>query len=72
MKRIKASKLSNEELEKTLADLRKELLRLNNLRRMRTLGKESGSIRSVRRNIARVLTELNRRRKTGAASGQKG
>ncbi|MGC9208468.1 MAG: 50S ribosomal protein L29 [Nitrososphaeria archaeon] len=71
MKRIKASKLSNEELEKTLTELRKELLRLNNLRRMRTLGKESGSIKSVRRNIARVLTELNRRM-TGAASGQKG
>lgn len=61
MKRIKASKLSDEELKKTLLDLRKELMRLNNLRAMRNLGKESGSIKSVRRNIARVLTEIRRR-----------
>ncbi len=61
MKKIKASKLSDEELKKTLLDLRKELMRLNNLRAMRNLGKESGSIKSVRRNIARVLTEIRRR-----------
>lgn len=61
MKRIRASKLSDEELKQKLEELRKELLRLNNLRRMRALGKESGVIKSVRRNIARILTEMRRR-----------
>jgi len=28
---------------------------------MRMLGKESGSIKSVKRNIARILTEIKRR-----------
>ncbi|MFP3224526.1 MAG: 50S ribosomal protein L29 [Nitrososphaeria archaeon] len=61
MKKIKASKLSDEELWRNLSELRKELLRLNNLRNMRMLGKESGSIKSVKRNIARILTEIKRR-----------
>ncbi|MFP3214140.1 MAG: 50S ribosomal protein L29 [Nitrososphaeria archaeon] len=61
MKKIKVSKLSDEELRRNLSELRKELLRLNNLRNMRMLGKESGSIKSVKRNIARILTEMNRR-----------
>ena len=61
LKKIKVSKLSDEELRRNLSELRKELLRLNNLRNMRMLGKESGSIKSVRRNIARILTEMKRR-----------
>ncbi|MFP3132778.1 MAG: 50S ribosomal protein L29 [Nitrososphaeria archaeon] len=61
MKKIKVSKLSDEELRRNLSELRKELLRLNNLRNMRMLGKESGSITSVKRNIARILTEIKRR-----------
>ncbi|MFP3303946.1 MAG: 50S ribosomal protein L29 [Nitrososphaeria archaeon] len=61
MKKIKASKLSDEELWRNLSELRKELLRLNNLRNMRMLGKESGSIKSVKRNIAIILTEIKRR-----------
>lgn len=61
LKKIKVSKLSDEELRRNLSELRKELLRLNNLRNMRMLGKESGSIKSVKRNIARILTELKRR-----------
>jgi ribosomal protein L29 len=61
LKKIKASKLSDEELWRNLSELRKELLRLNNLRNMRMLGKESGSIKSVKRNIARILTEIKRR-----------
>jgi ribosomal protein L29 len=61
LKKIKASKLSDEELRRNLSELRKELLRLNNLRNMRMLGKESGSIKSVKRNIARILTEIKRR-----------
>ncbi len=61
MKKIKVRNLSDEELMKNLLEARKELLRLNNLRKMRMLGKESGSIKSVRRNIARILTEMRRR-----------
>ncbi|MFP3417370.1 MAG: 50S ribosomal protein L29 [Nitrososphaeria archaeon] len=61
MKKIKVSKLSDEELRRNLSELRKELLRLNNLRNMRMLGKESGSIKSVKRNIARILTQMKRR-----------
>jgi ribosomal protein L29 len=61
LKKIKVSKLSDEELRRNLSELRKELLRLNNLRNMRMLGKESGSIKSVKRNIARILTEMKRR-----------
>lgn len=61
LKKIKVSKLSDEELRRNLSELRKELLRLNNLRNMRMLGKESGSIKSVKRNIARILTEIKRR-----------
>ncbi|MDP8023619.1 MAG: 50S ribosomal protein L29 [Nitrososphaeria archaeon] len=63
MKKIKVSKLSDEELRKNLAETQKEILRLNNLRKIRMLGKESGSVKSVRRNIARILTELKRRQK---------
>ncbi len=61
MEKIKASKLSDEELRQRLEELRKELIRLDNLRNARALGKESGSLKSVRRNIARVLTEMKRR-----------
>ncbi len=61
MKKIKVSKLSDEELKKNLAETQKEILRLNNLKKMRMLGKESGSVKSVRRNVARILTELKRR-----------
>ncbi len=61
MKKIKVSKLSDEELRKNLAETQKELLRLNNLKKMRMLGKESGSVKSVKRNIARILTEIKRR-----------
>jgi len=58
---IKAAKLSDSELRKNLEELRKEYARLQNLRMARMLGKESGSIKSVRRNIARILTEMKRR-----------
>jgi ribosomal protein L29 len=61
LKKIKVSKLSDEELRKELSEVQKEILRLNNLRKIRMLGKESGSIKSVKRNIARILTEIKRR-----------
>jgi len=61
LKVIKVTKLSDEDLKKNLEELRKESLRLKNLRVTRMLAKESGSIKSVRRNIARVLTEMRKR-----------
>lgn len=61
MKVIKVTKLSDEDLKKSLEELRKESLRLKNLRVTRMLAKESGSVKSVRRNMARVLAEMKRR-----------
>jgi ribosomal protein L29 len=61
LKAIKVTKLSDEDLKKNLDELRKESLRLRNLRVTRMLAKESGSIKSVRRNMARVLTEMKKR-----------
>ncbi len=58
---IKATKLSDNDLKKNLEELRKEYLRLKGLRITRMLAKESGSIKSVRRNIARVITEMEKR-----------
>jgi|GEM_PF-5191313 ribosomal protein L29 len=61
MKVIKVTKLSDEDLKKNLEELRKESLRLKNLRVTRMLAKESGSVKSVRRNMARVLAEMKKR-----------
>lgn len=64
MPALKASELrkkSTEELMKQLAELRRELLRLNSLSARGIIGKESGKVKVVRRNIARVLTVLRER-----------
>ena len=61
---LKASELrkkSTEELMKQLAELRRELFRLNTLSTRGIIGKESGKVRVVRRNIARILTVLRER-----------
>lgn len=62
MKIQKASelrKMSEEDLHDRLASLRSELSKLNISAGRGTLKKESGSIKIVRRNIARVLTIMN-------------
>ncbi len=67
MKIQKASelrKMSEEDLQDRLASLRSDLSKLNISAGRGTLKKESGSIKVVRRNIARVLTVMN-------AKGQK-
>ncbi len=46
-------------LDKKLTDLRKEMWDLTSSAGRGTLKKESGSIKSVKRNIARVLTAMN-------------
>jgi ribosomal protein L29 len=66
MKKIKSkelSELSREDLIKRLNDLRTELSKLRSAAARGTLKKELGEIKSVRRNIARVLTVMNQTNK---------
>ncbi|MBI2937849.1 MAG: 50S ribosomal protein L29 [Thaumarchaeota archaeon RBG_16_49_8] len=51
--------MSEEGLQDRIASLRSELSKLNISAGRGTLKKESGSIKVVRRNIARVLTVMN-------------
>ncbi len=71
MKTQKASelrKISEKDLQDRLASLRSELSKLNVSAGRGTLKKESGSVKAVRRNIARVLTVINEKgREEGAA-----
>ncbi|MHB1909518.1 MAG: 50S ribosomal protein L29 [Nitrososphaerales archaeon] len=62
MKRLdteELSKLSRDELIKRLNDLRSELSKLRSGAARGTLKKELGEIKTVRRNIARVMTVIN-------------
>jgi len=62
MKRLKTddlSKLSDPDLIRRLNDLRSELSRLRSSAARGTLKKELGEIKTVRRNIARILTAIN-------------
>jgi ribosomal protein L29 len=66
MKKIKSkelSELSREDLIKRLNDLRTELSKFRSAAARGTLKKELGEIKSVRRNIARVLTVMNQTNK---------
>ncbi len=53
-------KLSNEELNKKLIELQKELMRLNTQRAQGALEKP-GNLRKVKRLIARIKTIINER-----------
>ena len=62
MKNLKSqdlAKLSGDDLVKRLSELRTELARLRSAAARGTLKKELGEIKTVRRNIARVLTIIN-------------
>jgi|TARA_B100001971_G_C18054962_1_gene464784 large subunit ribosomal protein L29 len=62
MKNLKSSKLQKlkiKDLEEKLMDLRKERSELISSAGRGTLKKESGSLKSIKRNIARVLTVMN-------------
>jgi len=62
MKNLKSSelqKLKIKDLEEKLMDLRKERSELISSAGRGTLKKESGSLKSIKRNIARVLTVMN-------------
>ena len=50
--------MSPENLQTRLAEYRRELLRLRTLSSRGNLAKESGKIRNVRKNIARIKTVL--------------
>lgn len=66
MKKVKTeelSKLSNEDLVKRLNDLRSELSTLRAKAARGTLKRELGEIKSVRRNIARVMTRIRAEKK---------
>ena len=66
MKRLKTKELtglSDTDLVSRLNDLRSELSRLRSSAARGTLKKELGEIKTVRRNIARILTALNAQRK---------
>ncbi len=59
MKRLKVKELLNlsmEELDKRIIELKSEYHRLIGLSRRGLLKKETGSIKSIRRNIARLET----------------
>ncbi len=62
MKNLKSedlNKLSGDDLTKRLSELRTELSQLRSSAARGTLKKELGEIKTVRRNIARVLTVIN-------------
>ena len=54
-----------EELESKLSELKAELAKLKSASARGTIGKESGKIRNLRRNIARILTVVNERKAGG-------
>ena len=57
-------KLSDEELQDRLFELRAELVKLKSVAARGTLKKETGKIRAIRRAIARILTIINERKIT--------
>lgn len=53
--------LSAEELQKRLLEIRKELLKFNVQLATGTTGKNAGKIRNAQKNVARLLTLLQRK-----------
>lgn len=75
MKRLKTaelSKLSDDALVTRLNDLRSELSTLRSKAARGTLKKELGEIKTVRRNVARVMTAINASRKDGKPVPERG
>lgn len=58
-------KMSNEELNKKLLELTTELMKLKSSAARGTLRKESGKIKYLRRDIARIKTILNEIKRVG-------
>jgi large subunit ribosomal protein L29 len=53
--------MNNNDLSEKLSELKVELLKLRSERAKGTLKKDTGSIKWIRRDIARILTILNER-----------
>ena len=71
MKRLKTNELtglSDQDLVRRLNDLRSELSRLRSSAARGTLKKELGEIKTVRRNIARILTAINSKNRSVVAA----
>jgi large subunit ribosomal protein L29 len=69
MARVKLNTLqemNQNDLAEKLSELKAELLKLKSERAKGTLKKETGSIRWIRRDIARILTILNEKKDSAA------
>ncbi|MFZ0696145.1 MAG: 50S ribosomal protein L29 [Nitrososphaeraceae archaeon] len=69
MARVKLKTLqemNQNDLAEKLSELKAELLKLKSERAKGTLKKETGSIRWIRRDIARILTILNEKKDSTA------
>jgi large subunit ribosomal protein L29 len=69
MARVKLKTLqemNQNDLAEKLSELKAELLKLKSERAKGTLKKETGSIRWIRRDIARILTILNEKKDSAA------
>lgn len=65
MPKLKADelrKLKDEELKEKLFELKAELVKLKSAAKRGTLRKETGKIRAIRKDIARILTIINERK----------
>ncbi len=59
--------MKDKDLEEKLSDLRKEMANLNASVGRGTLKKASGSLKPVRRNIARILTIISEKKAEGVS-----
>jgi len=65
LKKLRTSdlrKMKKKDLEDKLLDVKKEISNLNISAGRGTLKKDSGSLKSFRQNVARILTVLNEKR----------
>ncbi|MEE9585328.1 MAG: 50S ribosomal protein L29 [Nitrososphaerales archaeon] len=67
LKTSELRKMKDKDLEEKLSDLRKEMSNLNASVGRGTLKKASGSLKPVRRNIARILTIISEKKAEGVS-----
>jgi large subunit ribosomal protein L29 len=67
LKSSELRKIEKADLEEKILELRRELAKLRSSSGRGTIKKDSGSVKSVRRNIARILTVMNEKRVEGAS-----
>ena len=65
LKLVDVRKMKPDELEGKLLELRAELTKLKTASARGTIAKESGKIKNLRRNIARMLTVMNEMKNDG-------